>query len=135
MQYKNHSFIINSYFQAVKTIIVCHNNKILPIIYIKYFIINGLGSDWLKEFNILLGKQFSKKAFKLCVECKQNYGLFINLVEQKIDYLIVDAKKGTLNKLKQIAKKNKVSLNPKISVLDLSKIKNIDLKIKKNIKK
>ena len=44
-----------------------------------------------------------------------------NLVEQKIDYLKIDAKKETLKRLNQIAKKNKVSLNPQFSVLDLSK--------------
>ena len=97
--------------------------------------INGFGSDWLKEFNILLEKRFSKKTFKMYVDCKKNYGLFINLVEQKIDYLKVDAKKETLKRLNQIAKKNKVSLNPEFSVLDLSKIKKIDIKINKILMK
>ena len=97
--------------------------------------INGFGSDWLKEFNILLEKRFSKKTFKMYVDCKKNYGLFINLVEQKIDYLKVDAKKETYIKLNQIAKKNKVLINPKFSVLDFSKIKNIDLKIKRSFLK
>ena len=97
--------------------------------------INGFGSDWLKEFNILLEKRFSKKTFKMYVDCKKNYGLFINLVEQKIDYLKVDAKKETLKRLNQIAKKNKVSLNPKFSILDLTKIKKIDVKIDKILRK
>jgi len=97
--------------------------------------INGFGSDWLKEFNILLEKRFSKKTFKMYVDCKKNYGLFINLVEQKIDYLKVDANKETLKRLNQIAKKNKVLLNPEFSVLDLSKIKNIDIKINKILMK
>ena len=93
--------------------------------------INGFGSDWLKEFIFLLEQRFSKKTFKMYVDCKNNYGLFINLVEQKIDYLKIDAKKETYKRLNQIAKKNKVSLNPKFSVLDFSKIKNIDLKMKR----
>ena len=97
--------------------------------------VNGLGPDWIKEFNNLLEKKFSKKKFKLFVDCKKNYALFINLVEQKIDYIKVDAKKETYKKLNQIAKKNKVSLNPKFSVLDFSKIKNIDLKMEKNLVK
>ena len=95
--------------------------------------INGFGSDWLKEFNNLLKQKFSKKTFKICVDCKKNYALFINLVEQKIDYLKIDAKKQTYKRLYQIAKKNKVSLNPKFGVVDLSKIKNIDLKINRNL--
>ena len=97
--------------------------------------INGFGSDWLKEFNILLEQRFSKKTFKMYVDCKNNYGLFINLVEQKIDYLKIDAKKETMKRLNQIAKKNKVSLNPQFSILDLSKIKNIDIKIDKILMK
>ena len=94
--------------------------------------INGLGPDWIKEFNNLLEQKFSKKKFKLFVDCKKNYGLFINLVEQKINYLKVDAKKETFKKLYQIAKKNKVLINPKFIVLDFSKIKNIDLKFRKS---
>ena len=77
--------------------------------------INGLGLDWIKEFNNLLEHKFSTKKFKLFVDCKKNYGLFINLVEQKIDYLKVDAEKETFKRLNQIAKKNMVSLNPKIN--------------------
>ena len=91
--------------------------------------INGLGTDWVKELNNLLEQKFSRKKFKVFVDCKKNYGLFINLVEQKIDYLKVDAEKETFKRLNQIAKKNKVSLNPKFNVLDFSKIKNIDLKM------
>ena len=131
MKSKNYSFAINSYNQAVKIIIACQKRKIFPIIYIKYFIINGFGPDWIKEFNNLLEQKFSKKKFKLFVDCKKNYALFINLVEQKINYLKVDAKKETYKKLNQIAKKNKVLINPKLSVLDFSKIKNIDLKFKR----
>ena len=129
MRSKNYSFAINSYNQAVNIIINCQKRKIFPIIYIKYFMINGLGTDWVKELNNLLEQKFSRKKFKVFVDCKKNYGLFISLVEQKIDYLKVDAEKETFKRLNQIAKKNKVSLNPKFNVLDFSKIKNIDLKI------
>ena len=97
--------------------------------------INGLGPDWIKEFNDLLKQKFSKKKFKLFVDCKKNYGLFINLVEQKIDYLKIDAETETYKRLNQIAKKNKVSLNPKFPIVDLSKIKNIDLKIDRYLNK
>ena len=132
MKSKNYSFAINSYNQAVNIIINCQKRKIFPIIYIKYFMINGLGTEWIKELNNLLEQKFSRKKFKVFVDCKKNYGLFISLVEQKIDYLKVDAEKETFKRLNQIAKKNMVSLNPKINVLDFSKIKNIDLKMERN---
>jgi len=135
VQFKKYSFAINSYEQAVNTITICHNQKIFPIIYIKYFMVNGFGSDWIKQFNNLLKKKFSKNKFKIFVDCKKNYGLFINLVEQKIDYLKVDAKIETYKRLNQIAKRNKVLLNPQFNVIDLSKIKNIDLKIKRKYPK
>ena len=135
MSLKKYSFVVNSFNQAVQTIKSCHNKKIFPIIFIRYFMINGFGSDWLKEFIFLLEQRFSKKTFKMYVDCKKNYGLFINLVGQKIDYLKIDAKKETMKRLNQIAKKNKVSLNPQFSVLDLSKIKNIDIKINKILMK
>ena len=60
MSSKEHSFAVNSYNQAVLTIISCHKKNILPIIFIKYFMIRGFGPDWLKEFRNLLKKQFSK---------------------------------------------------------------------------
>ena len=132
MKSKKYSFAINSYNQAANVIITCQKQRIVPIIYIKYFMVNGFGPDWIKEFNNLLEQKFSKKKFKLFVDCKKNYGLFINLVEQKIDYLKINAKNETYKRLNQIAKKNKVSLNPKFSVLDFSKIKNIDLKMKRS---
>ena len=127
-----YSFAINSYNQAVNIITICQKRKIFPIIYIKYFMINGFGPDWMKEFKNLLEQQFSKKKFKLFVDCKKNYALFINLVEQKIDYLKIDAKEEAYKKLNQIAKKNKVLINPKFSVLDFSKIKNVNLKFKRS---
>ena len=127
----DYSFAINSYNQAVDIITTCQKRKIFPIIYIKYFMVNGFGPDWIKEFNNLLEQKFSKKKFKLFIDFKKNYALFINLVEQRIDYLKVDAKTETYKKLNQIAKKNNVLINPKFSVLDFSKIKNINLKFKR----
>ena len=131
MTSKKFCFVINSYQQACEVVKSCHKNKIIPIIYIKYFIANGLGPDWIKEFENLLKKKFSKNHYKICIDCKKNYGLLINLIEKKIDYIIFNAKINDLKKIKKIAHKNNVSLNPKFSVVDVSKIKNIDSKIEK----
>ena len=65
------------------------------------------------------------------VNCRKNYGLFINLVQQKIDFLQINADHKTLFRLKNIAKKNKVTVNHKISIINLANIKNIKLKIQK----
>jgi len=128
-------FAINSYNQAVETIKACKNKKIFPVLYINFYIISGLGADWLKEFKNLLQKKFSKKSFSIIVDCKNHYGLFLELTELKIDYIKIKSDKNTFNKLKQIATKNKVLLNPNFSIVDLTKIVNIDLKIERIAKK
>ena len=130
MKYNKYCFAINSYQQAKEVIKICINNNIFPILFIKYFIINKMGKEWLIELNNLIKKDNIKKNFKIFVDCKKNYGLLISIIELKIDYLKTDADKNTFNRLNQIAKKNKVSLNPNFSVVDLSKIQNINKKIK-----
>ena len=117
--------------QAIETISICKTKKILPIVCIKFFLVDGFGPNWIIEFRNLLLKKFNKKDFKTLVDCKKNYGLFINLVQQKIDFLQVNADTNTLYRLKNIANKNKVTVNPKISIINLTNIKNIKSKIQK----
>ena len=81
---------VNTIHQALKIISICKNNKIVPIFFIRFYLINGFGPDWIIEFRNLLLKKFNKNSFKLFVDCKKNYGLFINLVNHKIDYLGLD---------------------------------------------
>ena len=128
-------FKVNTINQALKTTSICNNNKILPIFFIQFYIINGFGSDWIIEFRNLLLKNFSKNTFKIFADCKKNYGLFINLAQHKINYLKVNGDKNTLIRLSQIAKKNKISINPKIAVMDIRNIKNIESKINKSLRK
>ena len=117
--------------QAIETISICKTKKILPIVCIKFFLVDGFGPDWITEFRNLLLKKFNKKDFKFFVDCRKNYGLFINLVQQKIDFLQVNADPNTLSRLKNIANKNIVTVNPKISIINLANIKNIKSKIQK----
>ena len=124
-------FKVNTIHQALKILSICHKNKIIPIFFIQFYIINGFGPNWIIEFRNLLLKKFSKNTFKLFVDCRINYGLFINLVHNKIDYLKVSGNKETLLRLTQIAEKNKISINPQITVIDITKIKNIEAKINK----
>ena len=128
-------FKVNTVHQAFKITSICQNNKIIPIFYIQFYIINGFGPDWIIEFRNLLLKKFNKSSFKLFVDCRRNYGLFINLVSHKINYIKVNGDKKLLFRLKQIAYKNKISINPKITILDITKIKNIELKIIKHLQK
>jgi len=127
---KQYCLLINTYNQAVEILNIYKNSKIIPIFYLKYNLINKLSIDWLLELISKLDNHFGYKKFQTYVEVKKNYGLFISLVEKKINYLEVIADKEILIKLKSIAKVNKVLINPKFSILDLTKSKNIKMKLK-----
>ena len=131
MNLENNCITINSYYQATEIIKICKKNKIVPILFIKYYLINGLGIDWLHELINILQKEFKPKDFKIYVEAKKNYGLFIALVENKINFINIEANQETMKRLKQIAKLNKVSVNPDFSVVDIAKSKNVRAKLKK----
>ena len=124
-------FYVNNIHQAIEVISICKTKKIQAVVCIKFFLIDGFGPDWIIEFRNLLLKKFNKRDFKILVDCRKNYGLFINLVQQKIDFLQINVDTKTLFSLKNIAKKNKVTVNHKISIINLSNIKNIKLKIQK----
>ena len=128
---KTNCFTINSYYQAIEIITICKENNIVPILFIKYYLINGLSIDWLDELINMLKDKFKPKDFKTYVEAKKDYGLFIDLVKQKINYISVQANQETLKRLRQIAQLNKVLINPDFSVVDLSKSKNISVKLRK----
>ena len=132
---RHFSFKVNTFQQALKILSICKNNNVLPIFFIQFYIINGFGPDWIIEFRNLLLKKFSKNTFKIFADCKKNYGLFINLVQHKINYLKVNGDRNTLIRLSQIAKKNKISINPQITVIDITNIKNIESKIYKFLRK
>ena len=133
MKLKKYCFSINNYKQSLEILNIYKNLNIIPILHFKYNLVNRFSSDWLIELINMLEKQHGTKKFKTYVDVKKNYGLFISLVENKIEYLNVEADKKTLIRLKQIARTNKVLINPNCSIVELNKIKNITLKIKKTI--
>ena len=130
MKSKKYCLLINTYNQAVEILNIYKDSKIIPIFYLKYNLINKLSVDWLLELTSMLNNHFGSKKFQTYVEVKKNYGLFISLVEIKINYLEVITDKEILIKLKSIAKVNKVLINPKFSILNLTNSKNIKMKLK-----
>ena len=135
MNLKNYCFSFKSYEQILEILRICKRNKIKPIFFVNYHLISGLGIDWLIELKNMLLNQFNKNDYKFYVDSKRNYGLFIDLVETKVEFIKIKANDELCKKLKQIAKKNKVVINPSFSVVDLSKIKNKTTKLKKLYKK
>ena len=127
---KKYCLLINTYYQSTEILNIYKNSKIIPIFYFKYNLINKLSVNWLLELICMLENQFGSKKVKTYVEVKKNYGLFINLVEEKIDYLEVKSEDVMLTNLKSIAKVNKVLINPNFSILDLTKSKNIKMQIR-----
>ena len=124
MNKKNYCINYNSYYETVEIIKICKLQKIKPIIFFKYHLVNGFGIEWFVELKKLLLNEFKLIDLQTNADVKNNYGLFIGLTEKKINYLKVQANKEMLKKLSEIAKLNKVSINPKFSVVDFSKTKN-----------
>ena len=112
-------FTINSYSQAKEIIVESKKNSIFPIIHIKYHIANGFGIEWIEALNKILIDSFSNKSFKILVDCNNNYSLATQLIVGRIHYLKLKANPITLKKINEIAKKNRVLLNPKIRIVDL----------------
>lgn len=131
---KKYCFSFHSYDQALDIIKECNKKKILPILYCQYYLINSLGINWLISLKEMLEKDFKNKKFKIFVDVKNNYGLFMDIIESKISFIKVNANKNMLKKLEEIAKINKVLINPEFSIVDLSKIKNANIKFKRIIR-
>ena len=131
MKHKFICFAVNTLKQAEETILEANKNNIKPIIFIKYYIVKGFGVDWIKALQLLLASSFSQNSFKLYVDANTDYGFIIELISIKINYIKLRCKDKIIKKINQIAKKNKVLLNPSFRIVDLSNIKNISRKISK----
>ena len=123
MKLKNYCFSFTNYNHTAEIIKTCNNKNIKPILFINNKLISDLGIEWLNSLDIMLNTQKKLKNFKLYVDVKKNYGLFIRLVEKKIDYIKIETSRENINKIKEIAKLNKVLINPDFSVVDPLKSK------------
>ncbi len=129
MKIKNICFAVNTIDQAKKVIDVSKKHKFKPIFFIKYYLVQGFGVDWVNAFSTLLKANFSKNAFELYVDADKDYGLSIDLINNNIDYVKLKSNTVIIKKIAQISKKNKVLLNPPFHIVDLTNIKNISVKI------
>ena len=114
-------FSVSSLKQSLRIFKICKIKDINPIFFIDFYIIDRFGIDWLIEYRSLLKEQIKKNQFKIYVNCNKNYGLFISLVKHNFDYLKIKGDKETLFRLKDIANKNKITVNPKFNMIDSEK--------------
>ena len=120
---KSYCFSFTNYNHSAEIIKNCNNTNLKPVLFINNKLISGLGVDWLNSLRTMLNTQKKLKNFKLYVDVKKNYGLFISLVEKRIDYIKIETSKENISKIKEIAKLNKVLINPRFSVVDPLKSK------------
>ena len=123
MKLKNYCFSFTNYNHTAEIIKTCNNKNIKPVLFINNKLISDLGIEWLNSLDVMLNTQKKLKNYKLYVDVKKNYGLFISLVEKGIDYIKIETSKENISKIKEIAKLNKVLINPQFSVVDPFKSK------------
>ena len=126
---KENCFSINTYFQFQNLIKFKNNKRRALVIFIKNYLVKGLGIFWLSTLIKLIHKNYPKYNIKFYVDAGNDYGLSILIMRENIDYLKLRSNRVILNKIKQIAKKNKVVLNPNFDVVDVSKIKNKNINL------
>ena len=129
MKKKNICFAVNTFEQAMTVIKEAKKNNINPIFFIKNYILKSFGIEWVEAFQIFLNKSYPKNSFEIYVDANYNFGLAIELIDLKTHYIKLKSNQIILKKINQIAKKNKVLLNPSFRIVDLCNIKNISRKI------
>tara|TARA_B100001287_G_C22632450_1_gene505878 strand:+ start:478 stop:867 length:390 start_codon:yes stop_codon:yes gene_type:complete len=122
---KRYCFSISNYFQFEKIIKLKKNKNRTIVVYIKNYLIKGFGINWLITLIKKIKNNYSKYNIKFYVDAKNDHGLSILIMREEIDYIKLKSNKVILNKINQIAKKNKVLLNPNFDVVETSNLKNI----------
>ena len=131
MNKKLFAFTINTLEEAESVILVSKSLKIKPILYFKKYFLLGFGAEFILTFRKILITRFGKSNFKLFIDCGSDQSLVIKMANEKIDYLKLKSNSIILSKIKSIAFKNRVLLNPSFNIVDCRNRKNISLKLKK----
>ena len=131
MRKKFYAFTINTLNQAEDIILEAKKYKIKPILHFKNYILKGFGSDFILTFQNILNSKFGNSSFKIFVDCGFDSSLSIRMATKKIEYIKLRGNSLILKKIKYIANKNRVLLNPSFNIIDCRNIKNVNLKIKK----
>ena len=120
MKNKDNCFAVNTFAEAKKIIEESKKNKIKPTIFIRYYLVSGFGVEWIRTLKLQLLKLFKNNSYNLYVDANNDYGLAIELIRIKIQYIKLKCNPIIIEKINQIAKKNNVLLNPTFHIVDLS---------------
>ena len=131
MNKKFYAFTINTLEEAESVILASKSFKIKPILYFKKYFLLGFGAEFILTFRKILITRFGKSNFKLFIDCGSDQSLAIKMANEKIDHLKLKSNSIILSKIKNIAFKNRVLLNPSFNIVDCRNRKNISLKLKK----
>ena len=131
MNKKLFAFTVNKLEEAESVILEGRSYKIKPILYFKKYFLLGFGAEFILTFREILITRFGKSNFKLFVDCGSDQSLAIKMANEKIDHLKLKSNSIILSKIKNIAFKNRVLLNPSFNIVDCRNRKNISLKLKK----
>ena len=131
MKNKFNAFSINTLNQAEDIILEARTYKIKAILHFKKYILKGFGSDFVLTFQKILKSKFGNSSFKMFVDCGYDSSLGIRMATKKIDFIKLRGNLVILKKVKDIANKNRVLLNPSFNIVDCRNLKNINLKFKK----
>ncbi len=129
MKLKPIAFTVDTLEQAENVIIENKHFKIKPILHFKNYLTEGFGCDFILTFKNILISKFGRYSFKLYVDCGFNNGLSINLVTKKLEYIKLRGSSIMLSKIKNIANKNSISLNPSFNIVDCRNRRNIHSKL------
>ena len=117
-------FSIDSYFQFKELIKLKKNKKRILTIFIKNYLVKGFGIEWLTTLLKMIRKNYPEYNIKFFIDAGSDYGLSILIIRENVNYIKLRSNSEILHKIKQIAKKNNILLNPKFNVVDFKKIKN-----------
>ena len=131
MNKKLFAFTIYTLEEAESVILASKSFKIKPILYFKKYFLLGFGAEFILTFRKILITRFGKSNFKLFIDCGSDQSLAIKMANEKINYLKLKSNSIILSKIKNIAFKNRVLLNPSFNIVDCRNRKNISLKLKK----
>ena len=125
------AFTINTLEEAGSVILGSKTYSIKPTLYFKKYFILGFGAEFILTFRKMLISKFGQSNFKLFVDCGSDQSLAIKMANEKIDHLKLKSNSIILSKIKNIAFKNRVLLNPSFNIVDCRNRKNINLKLRK----